>query len=154
MSIIGIRASSQEIRYAILELDSNGNIVFINANTEHRIKYPATTNSIEEKLLWVKSEIERVLRIHTNIQKIYLKTNEYGTESTAKREAAYTDAMFLLTAKEHNIPIVRKIYSQISSSSSQAKMHAEQRVGRTEKYWNSTMADAILVAYWGLKFDV
>lgn len=154
MSVIGLRASSQEIRYAILETDVNGNVVFVNVNAEHRIKYPTTVNSIEEKLYWVKSEIERIFRIYPDIQKVYIKTNEYGAETIAKREAAYIDAMFLLAAKEHNLSVVRRLYSQIASSSAQAKTHAEQRVGRTEKYWNPTMADAILIAYWGLKFDV
>ena len=59
-----------------------------------------------------------------------------------------------MAAREHNIPVFRKLNSQISSNATKAKEYAEQRVGKTEKYWNNTMADAILVAYWGLKVDV
>lgn len=154
MSIIGLRASAQEIRYAILDNDCDGNVVFLNKDTENRIKYPATIDRVEDKLQWVKSEIDRILRINSEVKKIYIKTNEYGTETATKRETTYIDSIFLLSAKEHNIPVEKKLNSQISSTANKAKEYAENRVGRTDKYWNNTIADAILVAYWGLKHDV
>jgi len=154
MSVIGLRASAQEIRYAILEQDITGDVVFVNKNTENRIKYPATIDKVEDKLYWVKSEIDRIIRLNPKIDKIYIKMNEYGMEKAANRETTYVDSIFLLAARDHNIPVFRKLNSQISSNAAKAKEYAEQRVGKTEKYWNNTMADAILVAYWGLKFDV
>lgn len=154
MRIIGLRASAQEIRYAILDTDVNGNIVFVNKDLENQIKYPATIDKVEDKLHWVKSEIDRILRVNPTIEKVYLKTNEYGTETATKRETTYIDSIFLLSAKEHNIPVEKKLNLQIESTASKAKEYAESRVGRTDKYWNNTMADAILVAYWGLKHDV
>ncbi|MGN0177865.1 MAG: hypothetical protein ACI4DY_00270 [Monoglobaceae bacterium] len=154
MSILGLRASTQEIRYAILENDADGNVAFVNINSENRIKYPATINRVEDKLQWVKSEMDRILRVNPTIEKVYIKTNEYGTETAAKRETTYIDSIFLLSAKEHNIPVEKKLNSQISSTASKAKEYAENRVGRTDKYWNNTIADAVLVAYWGLKHDV
>lgn len=154
MSIIGLRASTQEIRYAILDTDDSGNVVFANKDSENRIKYPATIDKVEDKLQWVKSEIDRILRVNPAIKRVYIKINEYGTETAAKRETTYIDSIFLLSAKEHNICVERKLNSQIASTASKAKEYAESRVGRTDKYWNNTMADAILVAYWGLKHDV
>lgn len=154
MSILGLRASAQEIRYAILENDADGNVAFVNINSENRIKYPATINRVEDKLQWVKSEMDRILRVNPTIEKVYIKINEYGTETAAKRETTYIDSIFLLSAKEHNIPVEKKLNSQISSTASKAKEYAENRVGRTDKYWNNTIADAVLVAYWGLKHDV
>lgn len=154
MSIMGLRASAQEIRYAILEKEVNEQVIFSNRNSENRIKYPANIQSVDEKLEWVKKEIDRILRIHPQIEKIYIKTNEYGNESTVRRETTYVDAIFLLTAKEHNIEVERKLNSQISSTATKAKELAESRIGRTEKYWNNTMADAVLVAYWGITHDV
>ena len=91
MSVIGIRASAQEIRYAILEQDITGNVVFVNKNTENRIKYPATIDKVEDKLYWVKSEIDRIIRINPKIDKIYIKMNEYGMEKAANRETTYVD---------------------------------------------------------------
>ena len=154
LTVIGLRASAKEIRYAILDMDVDTNVLFANKDSENRIKYLANIDRIEDKLYWVKSEIDRILRVNQGIEKVYIKTNEYGTETAAKRETTYIDTIFLLSAKEHNIPVEKKLNSQISSTASKAKEYAKNRVGRTDKYWDNTMADAILVAYWGLKNDV
>lgn len=147
--VLGLRASSQEVRYAILDKDAAGNIIFINRTSENRLKYPTNIGGVEEKLNWIKAEIDRILRQNISIDKIVIKMNEYaGTENTAKRETTYVDAIFLLCAAEHGLPVVRKLNSQIGSSASRAKEYAETRVGKTDQYWNNTMADAILAAYW------
>ena len=152
MAIIGIRASSQEIRYAILDKNENGEIVFINQNTENRLKYPANVDAVEDKLHWVKSEVDRILRQNEGIEKIILKMNEYaGTENSSKRETTYVDAVLLLCAIENGIQIERRLNSQISSTAVKAKELAETRVGRTENYWNNTIADAILAAFWEIR---
>lgn len=146
--VLGLRASSQEIRYAILEKDSSGGIIFVNRTNENRLKYPAHIATIEDKLNWVKSEIDRILRQNTAIDKIAIKVNEYaGTENAAKRETTYVDSIFLLCAAEHGLPVSRRLYSQLCSSATRSREHAEIRVGKTDHYWNNTMADAILVAY-------
>lgn len=151
MIVLGIRASAQEVRYAILEKNENNEIVFVNRDEENRLKYPSNISSVEDKLFWVKSEIDRILRINS-IDKIVVKMNEYaGTENHSKRETTYVDAIIILSAKENNIEVERKLNSQISSTATRAKELAENRVGKTEKYWNNTMADAILAAFWELK---
>jgi hypothetical protein len=149
MKVLGVRASAQEIRYAILEKNNEGEILFLNQNGEHRLKYPATAVNISEKLLWVKSEFDRILRQVNDIDRIVVKINEYaGTETSAKRETSFVDAICLLSAAEHNIEVERKLNSQIGSSAVKAKEYAEQRIGKTEHYWNNTIADAILAAFW------
>lgn len=146
--VLGLRASSKEIRYAILEKDSSGKIIFVNRTHEHRLQYPTHLDTIEDKLKWVKSEVDRILRQNTAIKQVAIKMSEYaGTENAAKRETTYVDAILLLCAAEHNLPVSRRLYSQLCSSRAHAKEHAEIRVGKTEHYWNDTMADAILVAY-------
>ena len=152
MTFLGLRASAQEVRYAILEKNTDGNIVFVNQASENRLKYPANIESVEEKLNWIKTELDRILRQNTAIEKIIIKTNEYaGTENAAKRETTYVDAIFLLCAVEHGLPVIRKLNSQIGSTATRAKELAESRVGRTERYWNNTMADAILAAFWEIR---
>lgn len=152
MQVIGIRASAQEIRYAILNQDVDGSIVFINKDEEHCLRYPATIHKVEDKLHWVKREFDRIFRQHTSIDKIIVKINEYaGTENGAKRETSYIDAIVLLLASENNITVERKLYSQIGTTSKQTKEHAESRVGKTDKYWNTTMADAINCAFWEMR---
>ena len=125
LTVIGLRASAKEIRYAILDMDVDTNVLFANKDSENRIKYPANIDRIEDKLYWVKSEIDRILRVNQGIEKVYIKTNEYGTETAVKRETTYIDSIFLLSAKEHNIPVEKKLNSQISSIASKAKEYAE-----------------------------
>ena len=147
MKVLGIRASAQEVRYAILEKTEIGEIKFLNQDFEHRLKFPASIDDISQKLYWIKSEFDRIIRQSPNIDKIIIKMNEYaGTENGAKRETTYVDAVCLLSAAENNIPVERKLNSQIGSSAAKAKEYAEQRVGKTEYYWNNTIADAILAA--------
>lgn len=150
--VLGLRASSQEVRYAILDKDTDGKIIFVNRTSEHRLKYPVNIDRVDGKLNWIKAEIDRVLRQNTAIDTIVIKTNEYtGIENAIKRETTYVDAIFLLCAAEHGIPVVRKLNSQINSSASLAKEYAEARVGKTNQYWNNTIADAILAAYWWIQ---
>lgn len=152
MKVIGIRSSSIEIRYAVLEKVNDNNIIFLNRSSENKLVYPAGIEELQAKLKWVKDEFDRIFRQNNDIEKIILKMNEYaGTESGAKRETSYTDAIILLVAAENNIPIERRLYSQIGATSKQVKDRAESIVGRTEKYWNDKMADAIQCAAWELR---
>ncbi|MDA8335422.1 MAG: hypothetical protein M0Z41_10625 [Peptococcaceae bacterium] len=147
MKVLGLRASSSEIRYAILEKTETG-ILFLNRNTEHRTVYPANISNIESKLKWAYDEVSRIVRQNPDMCKIAVKTNEFaGSETAAKRETIYIDAMFLLVAADNSIEVVRRLYSQIGASSSDIKDKAEACAGRTDKYWNTTMADAIICAY-------
>lgn len=152
MQVIGIRSSAKEIRYAILEKNINRDITFLNKDKEHCLKYPSNISDIEEKLLWVKKEFERILRQNPEIEKIIIKVNEFnGSETLLKRESAYIDAIILLLSAEKHIKIDRKLYQSIGTSSKQTKEIAEMRVGKTDKYWNTSIADAINSAYWGLE---
>jgi hypothetical protein len=154
MQVLGIRASAQEIRYAILEKDSSGQVKFVNIEGEHRLKYPSTILEIGDKLLWIKQEFERIFRQNPRIEKTILKTNEFaGSETNAKRETSYIDAIILSLCAEKNIPVLKKLYSQIGTTSKKTKEHAEMRVGRTDKYWNGSVADAVNCAFWEIRRD-
>lgn len=151
MKFMGIRVSSSEIRYAILSKNSDGEIVFENINEEHRLKYPTHCITVENKLLWAKQELERIFRQNPEIEQVILKTNEFGSETKSKRETTYVDAVVLLVCAEKNINAVTKLYSQIGTTSKQTQYHAENRVGRTEKYWNNTIADAVNCCFWQIR---
>lgn len=145
---IGIRTSPAEIRYAILSRDVNDNIIFVNADGENKLVYPASLSSEQEKLKWLKAELDRIFRQENDIEMMVIKTNEFaGTENKSKRESTYADAICMVVAADHNVDVACKLYTQIISSSKNATAHAEERVGRTNKYWNSKMADAVLAAY-------
>lgn len=152
MKMIGIRSAAHEVRYAVLERDEEGQIMFINRNGEHCLRYPSTAQEIGNKLLWVKREFERIFRQNPDVSAVVIKSSEFaGNENIAKRESLYTDAILLLLCAEFGIPACKKLYSQIGTTSNKTKEHAEQRVGKTDKYWNATMADAVNCVFWEIR---
>lgn len=148
---LGIRSFSTGVRYAILCRNSAGNPEFCNATSENRLIYPASLSSASAKLKWLKDEMDRIFRQNDNIRITVVKTNEFvGLETKSKRENTYADAICILSAEEHAVEVCCKSYTQLLSSSVNAKADAEQRAGRTQTLWDKTMADAVLAAYSGL----
>jgi len=147
---LGIRTAPTQLRYALIKVDDDNNCSLVNSNSESLIKVPAGMDDFSEKLSWQKDEIDRIIRQNQDVEKILLKIGEYGRSDTkSSRLAAYFDAVVILAAKEANIPIQTKVYNQLSTKRKQVKEHAEARIGRTEKYWNEQIADAIVAAWSG-----
>lgn len=146
--ILGIRTSPTEVRYALLERHDDGSIEFLNRDTESKLQYPASHATTDAKLRWLKGELDRIFRQSTGISQMVIKTNEFaGSENKSKRESTYAEAVCILAAAEQDVPVSCKLYSQIGSTSAEAKHHAEERVGRTDKYWDNKIADAVLAAF-------
>ncbi len=149
LRLLGIRTAPTQLRYALIEVN-NGDCNLINTDDESQIKVPAGMNDFSEMLSWQKDEIDRIIRQNQDVEKIILKIGEYGRSDTkSSRLAAYFDAVVILAAKEANITIETKIYNQLGTKRAQVKAHAEDRVGRTGKYWNEQIADAIVAAWSG-----
>jgi hypothetical protein len=152
LKILGIRTAPAQLRYAIIEID-NGTATLINGADEHLIKVPAGMNANADILAWQKDEVDRILRQNPDINKVILKTGEYGRSDTkSSRLGAHLDAIAILAAKQANIPVEEKTYSQIGTQRAKVKEHAENRVGRTSTHWNEQIADAI-VAAWSCRGD-
>lgn len=150
MMILGIRTSPTTVRYAVV--DCNGATVsLVNSDSENKLDFPAVCQSIEQKLHWLHQELDRILRQYPTIEKIVIKANEYGRggETTSSREAAYFDAVVLMTAGTRQIPIDVKLYRTIGTRRDEVKTFAETKVGVTNHYWNEQMADAVSAAWSG-----
>ena len=50
-----------------------------------------------------------------------------------------------------SLPVEIKLYNSLSTKRSDTKVHAEARVGKSAKYWDEKMADAVNAAWWGLR---
>ncbi len=147
MIILGFRADPSQPRYSLVRKDGDA-LVLANADGETRLCYPANVTSPADKTLWMFREIERIFRDNSDISRVVIKTNEFTqSENKAKRESAYAEAMLLLYCAQHQIPVDLKIYSSLSTNSKSVKEHAEQRIGRTTKYWDAKMADAVVAAW-------
>jgi hypothetical protein len=151
MKVLGFRADPSAPRYAIVH-GNDGNFCLINADGESRLVYPANVTATSEKVAWLYRELERVFRDNSDIARVIIKTNEYTQSDTkAKRESAYAEAMLLLYCTQQQVPVETKIYASLGTKSGDVKTHAEQRVGRTSKYWDAKMADAVVAAWNGAR---
>jgi hypothetical protein len=151
MKVLGFRADPSSPRYAIVE-NKGGAFTLVNADGENRLLYPGSVSTPSEKLTWLYREIERLFREQPDIKRAIIKTNEYTQSDTkAKRESAYAEAMLLLYCAQHQISVEAKIYTSLGTKSSDVKAHAELRVGPTSKYWDVKMADAVIAAWSGAR---
>jgi hypothetical protein len=151
MKVLGFRADPTGPRYAIVVSDGKA-FCLANADGETRLSYPAGVTSPSDKSDWLYREIERIFREHSDIARVVIKTNEYTKlDSKAKRESAYAEAMLLLYCAQQRVKVEIKIYTSLATNSSEVKADAEVRVGRTAKYWDPKMADAVVAGWSGVK---
>ena len=149
MIILGIRTSTQEIRYAILDFQQDGTVKLLNGENENRLKFPASYDTIEKKLWWFYQELERIVR-NQPIEKIMIKSNEYmRSDSSVSRTASYIDGVVYTFAGKMDIPVVMKMYRAMETRRDDVKTFAESNVGKTKANWNEQMADAVAVAFVG-----
>lgn len=149
--VLGFRADPSNARYAIVTHDGSA-FALENANAETRLVYPADIAEAPKKVLWLYREIERIFHADPTIERVVIKTNEYGlTEKAAMRESSYIEAVLMLLCEQRQIPVAIKTYASLSTRSADVKVHAEARVGRTAKYWDNKIADAIIAGWWGAR---
>jgi hypothetical protein len=153
MKVLGFRGNPKAPRYAVLSYDGT-TCTLENANSDNKLKVPASISedADSERLGWIYAEIVRILEAHPDIAKVMIKTNEFTQSDTKpKRKSAYIDAAVILAAAHKNVPVQALVYSQMGATKATTKERAETRVGKTDKYWDDGMADAINVAWLGAR---
>ena len=150
MTILGIRTSTKEIRYAILDFHQDESAVLLNSESENRLRFPASHDTTAKKLWWFYQELERIIRQNQPIAKIMVKPSEYGgSDSIASRTASYIEGVIYTYAGKADIPIDAKTYRTMKTCRKNVKSFAENNVGKTRINWNEQMADAVAVAFVG-----
>ena len=146
---LGFRADPSNARYAIVAPNGSA-LVLENSTGESRLLYPANINDVNGKIIWLYREMERIFHADPAIERVVVKTNEYGLrETAAMRASSYIEAAVLLFCGQRQMPAFLKTYASLSTRSADVKIHAEQRIGRTAKYWDTKIADAIIAGWWG-----
>ena len=151
MKVIGIRVGPTMTRVAIVRREE-ATFTLLNSDTESRLTYPADLSEPEDKVFWLFREMERLHHEHPDIANVCIKTNEYtasARDNKSKRESAYLEAATLLYWRQKLIPVTMKLYASLGTRNAEVKAFAERCVGRTEKYWNTQIADAIVAAWKG-----
>ena len=123
----------------------------MNSDDENRLVYPANVDNTAEKAAWLYHELERIFRDNNDIEKMCIKTNEFTqTDTKPKRESAHLEGVVILFCAHKRIVVESKIYSSLKTNSRDVRSHAEERVGKTDRYWDTKMADAVIAAWHGL----
>ncbi len=149
MKILGVRCSSQKTRYALVDWDGE-EATLLNADTESRLMYPTGMDDPDEQVGWLYQEMERIFHDHKDIDKVVMKVSEYGLrEKKANRNSSYAEAIVLLASKKASQEVTVKTYASLSTRSADVRDHAESRVGKTNRYWDTQMADAVVAAWSG-----
>lgn len=153
MKVMGIKASSADVRYAVLEKSGSGNIIFCNHN-ENRLLFPKALTTDSKKLAWFFNEFDRLMAIH-KVCKVVIKLPESGRmETNASRFSHYLDAMMLFGAERHNPPITSLgvQYRMLHTRSADVCNFVRSKgIPETPSYWNTAMGDAIAAALFGLE---
>lgn len=152
MKVLGFRSDPKAPRYAVVS-DEGGQHTLENASGDNKLTVPASIaeEADAERVGWIYREILRIFDEHPEIAKVMIKANEFTQQDTkAKRRSTYNDAAVMLASAHRGIAVEVKIYASIPTTSADTKRHAETRVGRTKKFWDNKMADAVNVAWWGL----
>ncbi len=153
MKVLGFRGDPKAPRYAVVSEDA-GAFKLENAATDNKLCVPAsiTEDADAERLKWMYGEVLAIFDAHPGITKVIIKQNEFTRQDTkAKRRSAYNDAAVILACAHRGIPVELKIYGSMATTSADTKRHAESRIGKSDKYWDAKMADAVNAAWWGLR---
>ena len=153
MMVLGFRSDPHFPRYAIVSGEGK-NFILENAASDNRLAIPASISVDDEahRIEWLFREIERIFVNYPEISKAVIKSNEYTrSETKSMRRSAFQDAVVMLCCAQKGVLVERRTYGSMPTTNSDTKRHAEERVDKTEKYWNPKMADAVNAAWFGAR---
>ena len=155
MKVLGFRGNPRAPRYAVVS-ECNGTFTLENASRDSDNKLrvpPAVASGTDADLLkWIYNEVIEIFNAHSGIGKVIVKQNEFTRHDTIpKRRSAYIDAAVMLACAHTGIPVEIKVYASMATKGENTKQFAESRVGKTDLYWDTKMADAVNAAWCGLR---
>lgn len=144
--VIGFRIIPNGFRYCIIQHNDDGTFEFLNKNSENKVMLPVGLLEMES-YAWVKQEFSRIIDANPDVSAIGLKHNENIKTCYSKlKQTMFFDAAITLVALDKHIEIIHFVYNQIGCNKNNVKQMAEKFVGKTTKYWDEKISDAIMVA--------
>ncbi len=146
MKILGIRNSPKKIRFCIVEGDKT-NFNFINKDSEHKIDLPKSLKTEAETYEWIKSEFNRIFDNYGPFDHLAIKQNEnVPTRYSSVKPVMFLDCIASLVAIENNTPFSSHLYKSLGTKSKEVVKHIELQISKTDKHWDSQIADALAAA--------
>ena len=145
MKVLGIRNYSDGFMYCILEKNEEGTTC-LNLNGENKITLPKNQDD-NQLLIWYQDEIDRILDSNQGIERVAIKHNENTKDCYSKlKKVMFMDCIATLETTRKNIPVNSYVYNNLHLSSKNVLDKAEAIVGKSQKYWDTKFADAIMAA--------
>jgi Holliday junction resolvasome RuvABC endonuclease subunit len=147
-----VRASINHIRYAILELDAQDAVLWVNLQPPHEHKWvvPKAANTKAKRLVEVHREICRIIdKYQPDHVAVKVAENVQGGPSP---DRVRVEAVVMLACGQRDVPVAEKLYSQLKPNKStrinskNVQADAFAHVGQPRSYWDSEIADAIVAA--------
>lgn len=146
MRILGIRNSLKSFRYCILERNCEGQFSLLNKAEENKVNVPLSLQG-DDVFIWYKNEIIRLLD-YGPFAGIAIKRNENISSCYSKLKGTmFFDCIATMIALDKNIKTKSYIYNQMHVNKKTVISMTEDLVGKTNKYWDISIADAIASAY-------
>lgn len=148
MRVIGVRASTNHLRYAVLELDANGAVSWVNQGEEHKWTAPRSATTKASKLVEVRREFLRLLAKYKP-DKVVIKSPE-TVRGGPSPDRISMEAIAFLVCGEQNVEVTEKLYSQLKPNKTTAmnsgavQQYALLHVTQCATHWDSEIADALV----------
>ncbi len=138
---LGIRTSTTEIRYAIIDMDKKEML----NKTDHRVKIAKNLDDFEI-FQWLYKELEEIIKQYS-VNKAIICENGYGRDSKSLRLSNRLDAIIALALANHAVPSTIKL---LNKKEEHIMKYAETHIGKTEKCWNKSIASCIALILGGI----
>lgn len=150
MKVIGIKVSANEIRYAVVELKTDGSILWLNPDndsTENRILFPKDATERPAKVAFVRDEFDRVFRqSHPDAIVLKLTESNKGKFVSWALDLASYEAAIMIAAEQHHVPVHERRYQTLKLNSDSVEGYVLGHVSKSPKLWTQPMIDAVAVA--------
>lgn len=151
MRVIGVRAWNEGIRYGVIDRDA-GDIVWVNANEEHKWLIPESAKNRQAQIDATYAEWRRVMQVYAPVDIVVVKTPEYGRalDIQTSLTLALLAAISLACSHTH-VDSIERVYANLKLSSKTVEAYVLGFIQKPAKYWDLKLADALAVALKELK---
>ena len=150
MRVIGFRVRKDHFRYAVLELDAGGNVLWLNRTDEHKWTVPRAATTKSKALIEVHREVTRVIAKYSPSE-IVIKAADAMRGMKPSPERVALEAVIMLAAEQLHVGSSERKYTNLTSkaepiNSGTVRTYAQRFVQPLDNGWDDEIADAIAVA--------
>lgn len=150
MKVVGVKISTKQVRYAVVESDVEGKISWLNSDNstwENRILFPKEANSRPSQIQFLYKEFDRVIR-QERPDLLAIKVGEgiKGSYSAWALLVSSCESAIILAALAAHLPVVERRYAGLKLNSRTVEAFVLSRFARPPSLWDIQIAEAVAIA--------